>query len=157
MCGSERRQDIRFYICRNLKILNRMMDDHCNKDMEDIGLTGRQFDVIQYLAMREQDRVKQVMIEKDFKLTNPTVSGILNRMEKNGFIRRIPDEEDKRCNYIELTPKALETRSLARSRGRAMERQFFSGISEEEGRFFYSILKKLCDNIAEMRMEQEKE
>lgn len=150
-------QDIRFHICRNLKILDRMMDDHCNKDMEDIGLTGRQFDVIQYLAMCKQDRVKQVMIEKDFKLSNPTVSGILNRMEKNGFIRRLPDEEDKRCNYIVLTSKALETRSLARSRGRAMERQFFSGISEEEGRFFYSILKKLCDNIAEMRMEQEKE
>ena len=80
-------QDIRFHICRNLKILDRMMDDHCNKDMEDIGLTGRQFDVIQYLAMCKQDRVKQVMIEKDFKLSNPTVSGILNRMEKNGFIR----------------------------------------------------------------------
>lgn len=150
-------KNTRLFICRDLKILNCMMDDHRNKDMEYFGLTGRQFDVIQYLCARRDTLVKQVMIEKDFSLSNPTVSGILDRLEKNGFIQRKASEEDRRCNYIVLTQKAMEAQEQARKKGKSMEQHLFSGITEQEQELFLDILQRLCGNISQMRIEQEKE
>lgn len=148
---------IEYSICRNLKIFNCMMDDHRNKDMEDLLLTGRQFEILNYVGRHSKERVKQVMIEKEFRLSNPTVSGILNRLEKNGFIQRISSENDKRCNYIILTQKARDLQKCACERGRTMERKLFAGISEGEKKFFHTMLNKLCKNISQMRIEQEKE
>lgn len=157
MCAELYETGVEYSICRNLKIFNCMMDDHRNKDMEDLLLTGRQFEVLNYVGKHNEEKVKQVMIEKEFRLSNPTVSGILNRLEKNGFIQRISLENDKRCNYIVLTQKALDLQKCACERGKAMEKKLFAGISESEKIFFDTMLNKLCKNISQMRIEQEKE
>jgi DNA-binding MarR family transcriptional regulator len=42
-------------------------------------------------------------------ITRSAVSQIVNRMEKVGVLRRVPDSVDRKIAYIELTEDALET------------------------------------------------
>lgn len=37
----------------------------------------------------------------------PTATGIVNRLVRDGFLRRTPQTEDRRQVVVELTPKAL--------------------------------------------------
>lgn len=144
-------------ILRNLKLFGCMMEDHCNKDMKDSGLTARQFDVLMYLKNYAGKEVTQVMIEKDFQLSNPTVSGILKRLEQNGFIRRAAGTQDKRCNHIVLTNKAYCQLVLAEEKWKVQEAELFAEISSKEEQQFFDVLVKLCRNITKMRLKQEKE
>mgnify|MGYP000346849506 CR=1 FL=1 len=82
-----------------MKRFDCMMRAHANRDMEAIGITGRQADILFYLMDHKEEKVKQVMIEKAFRLSNPTVTGVLNRLEQNGFLTRELSEKDRRCNY----------------------------------------------------------
>lgn len=134
-----------------------MMEDHCNKDMKDSGLTARQFDVLMYVKNHESGEVTQVMIEKDFQLSNPTVSGILKRLEQNGFIRRVAGMQDKRCNYIVLTNQAYGQLVLAEEKWKVQEEELFAEISSKEEQQLYDVVVKLCRNITKMRWKQEKE
>lgn len=51
-------------------------------------------------------KLNQKDIETAFHLTNPTVTGILKRLESKELIVRTPCEKDARIKYISLTEKA---------------------------------------------------
>ena len=51
--------------------------------------------------------MEQGDIEEALKLSNPTVSGTLDRLERKGLVKRLPDPENRRVNQIALTEKAL--------------------------------------------------
>ncbi len=44
-------------------------------------------------------------------ITRSAVSQIVSKLEKDGMVRRIPDETDKKIAYVELTEKAMESYS----------------------------------------------
>ena len=41
-------------------------------------------------------------------LNSSTVTGIINRLEKNDLVKRLPKSGDKRVTYIGITPKGSE-------------------------------------------------
>ena len=70
-------------------------------------LTPSQASILIYLSKVDHP-VNQRELEKYFRLTNPTVTGLMQRMENKGFIRREMNQADNRSKYIILTPKAME-------------------------------------------------
>ena len=87
-------------------------------------------------------------------ITRSAVSQIVNRMEKEGVLRRVPDSVDRKIAYIELTEDALDAYKddLAVSKGfigRTVEKygeekfnhmvesfvEFFSLLNEEKSDF----------------------
>ncbi len=150
-------EEIRHKICRKIIMFNCMMRDHRNKDMECLGITGRQTDVLFYLLEHREEQIKQVMIEREFQLSNPTITGILNRLEQNGFIQRVAAQSDRRCNYIMTTQKTELICEQIRKKGGAMERTLFDGVSMEELQTFLKVFDTLYHNLEEMRLKQEKE
>ena len=62
-------------------------------------------------------------IEKQFSLTHPTVSGILQRLEAKGFITMLPDPADHRCRRVELTEKAEQCQQEISQHIREMEKR----------------------------------
>ena len=58
-----------------------------------------------YLHFTDKNPVIQKDIEEHFHISNPTVTGILNRLEQKGFIERKQSLKDKRVRTIVLTKK----------------------------------------------------
>ena len=86
-------------------------------------------------------------IEEAFQLSHPTVSGILSRLEKKGFIEFRPDPEDRRCKRIYVLQKGVELHETMRRTIADTESQLVSGFSEEEKALFRQFLCRTIENL----------
>ncbi|WP_010244266.1 MarR family winged helix-turn-helix transcriptional regulator [Acetivibrio cellulolyticus] len=53
-------------------------------------------------------KIKISELSEKVNLSNSTVSGILDRLEKQGLVQRVRSEEDRRTVYIQITDKFKE-------------------------------------------------
>ena len=84
-----------------LVLIKKKMDKHMNEGLKKYDLTKSQRDVLGYLHFTDKEVVIQKDIEEHFHISNPTVTGILNRLEQKGFIERKLNQKIKSsCNRI---------------------------------------------------------
>lgn len=133
---------IGFYFKKIFQIMEKTM----NKKLEKIDLTNSQASVLIYLYKNEEI-VNQRNIEKKFDLTNPTVNGILNRLENKDFIRRTISLKDARNKEIHLTEKSISLINEMRKEAKQLEKEMIAGISKEELNIFNDVLKKIFNNM----------
>ena len=112
-------------------------------------LTSAQAGIVIYLDAMDHP-VNQRELEHYFKLSNPTVTGLMKRMESKGFIQRVANPGDARSKYIQLTPKALDVSSNVRAELLELEKNITQDLSKEEEKIFYEllmrILRRTCGN-----------
>lgn len=76
------------------------------KGLEDTGVTAPQGMVLGTLSKLGQIKISE--LSERLGLSNSTVSGIVDRLEKLQFVERIRSEEDRRVVYVRLTSKFQE-------------------------------------------------
>lgn len=86
-------------------------------------------------------------IEEAFQLSHPTVSGLLSRLEKKGFLEFRPDPEDRRCKRIYALEKGRELHETMHSTIVSTEERLVSGFSEEEKILFRQFLCRAIENL----------
>ena len=123
------------------------MEKNLNKDLEDIDLTGMQAHVLIYLYKNRKNIINQRDIEREFELTNPTVNGILNRLENKDFIKRVVSLNDARNKEIMITDKSISLIVEMKKKAKNMENKMTSGITKEELDTFYQVIKKMFNNV----------
>ncbi|MGM9948289.1 MarR family winged helix-turn-helix transcriptional regulator [Floccifex sp.] len=129
------------FISRSLK--NVM--DHTLKECD---LTKSQSDVLRFLSSHRDEIIVQKDIENDLKISNPTVTGLLNRLEQKKFIQRLSHPTDKRAKQIVLTPKAFEMESMIKNQIEVNEENLLKGFSNEEKELFLAFLQRSLQNIS---------
>lgn len=132
-----------------LRILNNKLKAQYNKDMGEVNLTGSQSNIISYLLLNEDREVNQKDIEQEFKLMNPTVTGILKRLERKGFIIRVKSKADARYNIVVLTERGRKIPEIIKDKAEEIEKRLLRGISKSEIVTFENTLRKLIENISE--------
>ena len=130
-----------------LKKMFQAIQKQMNKDLINLDLTSAQASVLIYLCKNKNKIIIQRDIEKKFELTNPTVNGILNRLENKGFIERVVSNQDARNKEIHLTQKSLLLDKDMMKKANYIERKIRQGISEEEIKEFNEILQKMLSNL----------
>lgn len=128
------------------KIYNNI-DTKRNELLKDIGLTATQADILMYLFFCSKEKINQRDIENKFHIKNPTVTGILKRMEEKEFINCIIDENDKRFKKILLTKKSIKIRDCLNKHKEEMEYILTSHMTLEEIYTLKSLLNKMVNNI----------
>ena len=114
-----------------VKQLNNIMEMRFNHSLKQWDLTSSQFSVIIYLLHHQDQAVNQKLIEDAFRLKGPTVTGIVKRLVEKDFIRRRPDCQDRRINYLELTEKGQALESLVCQEITRLEAETLRGISAD--------------------------
>lgn len=137
------------------KVMANEMARNRNKDLEHLELTSSQCDILLYLIAHNKEEINQRDIEQFFKLSNPTVSGILDRLEVKGFIIRKPSTKDARFKQIELTEKSKELNNDMKKKMQYLEKKLLENVSEEELLIFKKVAKQLHDNIIELNKRKE--
>ena len=80
--------------------------------------------------------------------TDPmTISGVLDRLEKNGLITREPDPADSRAKLTQLTAEGEERLGVARRLGAEMYTASLAGIPEDQIGVAESVLRQMRDNL----------
>jgi DNA-binding MarR family transcriptional regulator len=92
-------------ICNDVLIAIRRIiqsvDLHSRYLVRHFGLTGPQLIILQEISKRKEVSISA--IAKAVSLGQPTVTGILERLESRGLITRRRSEEDKRKVFIAIT------------------------------------------------------
>lgn len=99
------------------------------------------------LFLREAEAQNKKIFQKDLemrlKVNKSTMSEMLDCMERNDLIKRIPLKEDNRKKQIVFTPHGREVDQEVAIVVRNFDKKLRSKISTEELDMFLSIIKKL--------------
>ena len=128
------------------RILHSCADQSMTNALAQMELTAAQGHIMGFLAHQKQPPCPRD-IEEAFHLTHPTVSGILSRLEKKGFIEFRPDEADRRCKRIYVLPKGRECTHMMHQTIHANEERMVQGFTEEEKALFAEFLTRAIDNM----------
>ena len=109
--------------------------------------TGTHGWVIGYLYENQNRDVFQRDIEKQFSVRRPTMTAILQLMEKNGLVMRERDAKDARLKKIKLTPLALQIHKQHEQQIESFEASLRDGITDEEMKAFFAVMDKISANV----------
>ena len=129
-----------------LRVLHWCTDQTMTGALAQMDLTAAQGHIMGYLAHSPNPPCSRD-IEEAFQLSHPTVSGLLSRLEKKGFIEFRPDEKDRRCKRIHMLPKGQACIELMHRTIRENEERIVQGFSDEEKAQFASLLERAISNM----------
>ena len=98
------------------------------------------------MAGKDKD-IFQKDLEKHFDLKRSSISLMLNNMEKNDLIQRVPVAEDARLKKIILTEKALLLNKNISNAIDSIENKLSDSLTLEEINTFYKVLDKIRNNL----------
>ena len=137
---------------RLINDLSRMFHKEMRKVCEENGVPVGYRSILFHLARR--DGVVQKELAEMTGLKASTVSIALDKMERDGYIRRARDEGDGRAVRVYLTPKGLEIDKKNKQRFDELEAQFSSVFEEEERAQLIALLKKAAAGCARISGEE---
>ena len=130
------------------KSISNALDRKFNRDLDQFDLTLSQASTLMFLHFNQDKEISQIDIQNNFNLTNPTVTGILKRLELKGFICRTTSSSDGRRNIIRLTEKSAQLEQLLAQGIANAENQMTKGFTEEEKELLISLLGRVLVNIS---------
>ena len=81
-------------------------------------------------------------------VTRATVTGLLDSLERRGYVRREPHATDRRSLVVELTPEGVATLQQVRTIVHAQETAWMRVFSDEELRRYVGFLHRIQDAVA---------
>ena len=129
-----------------VRILHWCSDQNMTNALAQMDLTAAQGRIMGFIAHSRTPLCSRD-IEEEFRLSHPTVSGLLARLEKKGFIEFRPDEKDRRCKRIVMLPKGWECHDTMHRTILANEEQMVKDFSPEEMEQFRSFLSRAIANM----------
>lgn len=122
-------------------------ESRCNKHLQGYNLTQSQMDVLVYLKHHEGFSVTQRDLEAGLRLKNPTITGILNRLEDKNLITRETNLNDKRSKIIKMTDKSKVVLEETHVHLTELEDYIVKGFSDEEKEELVLLLNKVLNNL----------
>ncbi len=118
-------------------------------------LTPGQFTVLKVISYNNQNEgLSPAVIAEKLDCDRPTISGIIDRLEAQGWIIRLPNQEDKRSYIIKLTENANSVLSYLEEIKEANNNILLKGFKEEEAILFKNYLLRGIDNFKDETMRK---
>ncbi len=122
-----------------------IFDKYVNQLLVPYQLTNSQFRILMTLYKAPACSVRQADIEAAFSMTNPTVTGLIHKLEKNGLVKRVENPKDKRSKFLALTEYAENKKSEFIALADSLEQEMTDGLSEAEVEVLAGLLTKVIE------------
>ncbi len=135
---------------KRLILLNRAVVKKIDERAKKMDLTATQLRVlgeISRLTALGRQEITQRDLENSFAVAHPTMTGVIKRLEKKGFVRCTEGKNDRRYKNIFCAEEVSRIHEeLARIDGEAMA-ELCAGLTNEEVENLYRITDKMLKNI----------
>ncbi|MDX1627462.1 MAG: MarR family transcriptional regulator [Fulvivirga sp.] len=91
----------------------------------------------------EEDGLNQQEISDRSNVAKPNISNYIDKLEKEDYIVRVVDENDRRNYKIYLTSKGKKDKELCQKLAVQSSEETLSVLTEEEKKTFITLLKKM--------------
>lgn len=105
------------------------------------GITSRQWEVLCWIAI--EGELSQSELSERIGIEAPTLVGILDRMERDGWLERFSCPKDRRRKRMRVTPRAEEEWERISACAKRVRQKAVQGISSDE----LLLLRSLCERI----------
>lgn len=86
-------------------------------------------------------------VSKEFRVSAPTATGIIDRLETGGYVSRIADEGDRRAVVVELTAEGRKVAQRLRTVIIDRWTELLSRLSSEDAEKYLEILQKINEAL----------
>lgn len=129
-----------------LRVLHSCTDQSMTNALTSMDLTAAQGHIMGFITHRKTPPCSRD-IEEAFQLSHPTISGLLSRLEKKGFIEFRTDKNDRRCKRIYILPKGLELNETMHRTILENEERLVQDFTDEEKEQFAQYLLRAINNM----------
>lgn len=121
-----------------------------------IGITTGQFDVLKDIYYYQKNNVNALglspaCIASRLECDRPTISGVIDRLESQGWVERLDNPDDRRSVLIKVTDKAINKLEELEKMHSENRNIIINGFTEEESIAFRNYLLRVVDNLKEMQ------
>ena len=138
----EKQDEIGFLVYKIQNSFRSQMDTQFKK----YDLTFTQSQVLRFLEETEGQATQQ-QLQKKMNVSHPTMVGIIQRLEKNGFVEVTTDENDRRYKVVHLTGKQEQLKADLRNKKNELNNKMISNITDEEVDELIRLLTVMNENI----------
>lgn len=137
------------YLLGNLiKHLHKMFEQQINENMTSVNVTRSQMEVLVYTYIKNKNgiEVNQVDLEKDLNLKNPTVTGLISRLEKKGDMKREKSSKGPNYKSVLITDEGIRIIEEGKRITDNVEKEMFSVLDKDEKKELTRLLQKVIDS-----------
>ena len=80
-------------------------------------------------------------------VTRATVTGVVDSLERRGYVRRTPNPDDRRGIIIELTPAGFEACAEVRRIIHRQEREWMAALTEDELTTYIGLMHRIQNTV----------
>ncbi len=99
--------------------------------------------------LRDHGSMSPSEIGERLIVTRATVTGVVDSLERRGYVRRQPNPSDRRSVIIELTPDGLAVVAEVRTRIHRQEREWLAAITDDELAAYIDLLHRIQASVSE--------
>ncbi|MGA2368059.1 MAG: MarR family transcriptional regulator [Dehalococcoidia bacterium] len=136
--------DAREHICFNVGRVMRRVYEHYETRLAPFNLTTPQYMIFHALWM--EDGITIGELGQRVSLDGSTITGILDRMEKNGYVERRPNAEDRRSALVYLTRQGREVGPKIIKFASELDESIRKRFSSEDMAVFERVLQELGES-----------
>ena len=130
-----------------VRILHWCCDQTMTEALNKMDLTASQGRLMAFVAHRGQQPTYARDVEQALRLTHPTVSGLLSRLEQKGFVELVTDPNDRRSKRIVISEKGLACHERMQATIIENESRIVQGFTEEEKALLAQLLRRAIENV----------
>lgn len=123
------------------------VQDVLKQDMIKYGLNPTEFMVLELLTSKGEQPIQQ--IGKKILLSSSSMTYVIDKLEKKGYLKRKPDPKDRRVIMACVTDKGKTFMEDSFPKHEESITEMFSVLTEEELEEFVSLVKKVGYQAAE--------
>ena len=127
--------------------VSRLVGIRTRMKLQEFGLHHAQGMILFHLW--REDGMAQNVLAQALNITPPTTTNTLQRMERNGWIRRRRDKTDQRIVRVYLTNKARALRQEVRNTFQELDRELTAVLSENELDVLVASLLKVHHHLSQ--------
>ena len=105
------------------------------------GLVPSHGDIL--VCLYSQDKMTMKDIADKIHRTRPTVTVLVDKLEKLGYLKREVSQEDSRYTYIVLTKKGNDFKPIFEKISKDLNNMLYKNLSKEEAESLENLLQKI--------------
>jgi DNA-binding MarR family transcriptional regulator len=121
-----------------------------DQHVKPLGITRSQWWVLSGISRHYQQGITQTDLARVLELGKVALGGLVDRLERRGYVERQRDPYDRRINHLILTPKGREILRKMAEVGTRMNSKIMKGINMEHQYLLGELLRTMKDNLLDM-------
>ena len=129
-----------------INYISKKFGAHMRRAAEEKGIPSGYRALLFHLS-HHPEGLTPIELAKKTQLTAPTISVTLQKMERDGYTKKVVNENDQRSFKVFLTEKGTVTEDHNRQVARAFDQKALANMTDEEISTLLSLLSKVRENV----------